>query len=123
MIIVYEYVSKIFFDTCTFFPYNCILCCSYPNYCKFSTYNIFITLPRCWSLSHLFESIPQKIENFFFECLLACLCDEKIDYIEFSVVNQTYCQPSLQSRPMQHCHYTKLLLLHHLRLSKPSKTT
>jgi hypothetical protein len=24
---------------------------------------------------------------------------------------------------MQHCHYTKLLLLHHLRLSKPSKTT
>ncbi len=39
-----------------FFPMIAYVCCSYPNDCNFSTYNICITLLRCWSFSHMFGS-------------------------------------------------------------------
>ncbi len=74
-------------------------------------------LNRRWEDHH---TIPLKL-NFFFECLPACLCDEKTNYTQFNAVNQTYCQPSLQSRPVQHHHCTKFSLP--LRVSEPSKTT
>ncbi len=114
---------RIFLIHVHFFLMIAYVCRSYPNDCNFLAYNICIKLLRCWSLNHLLKSIPQKIENFFFECLPTCLCDNKTNHIEFNVVNQTYCQPSLQSRLIQHCHYTNLSFLHHLRVSEPSKTT
>ncbi len=39
-----------------YFPMIAYVCCSYPNDCNFSTYNICITLLRCWSFSYLFGS-------------------------------------------------------------------
>ncbi len=38
------------------FPMITYVCCSYCTDCNFSTYNICITLPRCWSFSHPFGS-------------------------------------------------------------------
>ncbi len=39
-----------------FFLMIAYVCCSYPNGCNFSTYNICIMFLRCWSFSHLFGS-------------------------------------------------------------------